>query len=172
MSVVGFEARISTTKNQDEIALVLYKQHLGLTSKTIFHKDPVLCDILHNPEWCEPVHKRFNFKPIAYSHETGEITLVTGGGVENFNPNDDEHLARLVRKLKAFAPTPESEAQPNLPNILPQPTAEQFANRTIYTNPAHASGIDRYRKGPKVASEAETIAILNNLVAKLGAAPP
>lgn len=83
---------------------------------------------------------------ISYSHETGKISLVTLGGIQEFDAHSDEALAKLVRALKRRAPVLRSDAEQELPAFLPTPTEEELGRRQILTNVASASGIKAYSK--------------------------
>lgn len=103
---------------------------------------------------------------IDYSHETGELRLVTGSGLERFDPHSEEALAKLVRKLKSRAPLPPALVdQPTLPD-LPIPTAEQMANRTIYTTPsaAHGAKAPKRPNPARAATQAKTRQIAMSLL--------
>jgi hypothetical protein len=119
----------------------------------------------------EPV-ARAQDSTINYSHETGKITLVTHRQDRSFDPNNDEDLARLVRQLKRIASMPVETKQREIPNLLPEPTPEELAARTIYKNVGVPDGVRRGRT-PKAryqrpaVSAAETLKLANKALEDL-----
>lgn len=112
---------------------------------------------------------------IRFDNTTGMIYLRAPNGTEvKFDPHSDEALARLVRRIKAHAPVADhTPNQPTLPH-LPEPTPEQLANRTIYSNVGVPDGVNgRGRSRPKSryqeprASAAKTQKIVNEILSEL-----
>lgn len=124
-------------------------------------------EAVEHAEW-EHDPKLLNFASVAYSEETGKLALVTGGGVEYFDPLNDESLAKFVRRLKARAPAPKHVEAPPLPGILPEPTEEQLARRTIYSAVGSAEGVtyrkpSKHRQAPAASAERSKELIANAL---------
>lgn len=105
-----------------------------------------------NAERDELFHESMNEHTIAYSHETGEIILDPGCHhkayykTKRFDMLDEEAMAKLGRHLKRITPMPERLEEPSLPEVLPTPTAEQIANRTIFTSVGVPDGVGKYAR--------------------------
>ncbi len=114
---------------------------------------------------------------IRFDNISGLLYLRTANGTEiKYDPLSDEAIARLVRKVKSFAPIPHetpSNKQRTLPG-LPEPTDADLARRTIYTNigiPVGVSGYRPHKPRPRyqqsTASKARSQEIAAAIVAEL-----
>lgn len=114
---------------------------------------------------------------ISYDHHDGMLHVSHALGQDTkYDPNNEEHLARLVRRLKSKAPLPTTPS-PEQPTItdLPVPTADELAARTIFNNVGIPKGVEGYRPHkPKAryqqptASKVRTQEIVNALLDEFG----
>lgn len=134
--------------------------------------------LFKSAEWSPDTIPWSSLATIAYSHDDGLIHLGSRLGDATYDPQSDESLARLVRKLKSLAPIPRGLAEEAPP--LPLPTPAQLAARTIFKRAVVAkgsgsSGGSRSSSGgskPQSASYTASKARLAALMAKLGPPKP
>lgn len=148
----------------------------GLRDLLAWLRDPAADPATTFAQYQVPGHVR----KVCYDHESGALLLYLpnhSGGPLRFDPNKDEDLARLVRRLKALAPLPHEPDAPSLPMSLPVPTAEQMANRTIYSTAMAASGSGSKRRKPQArynkptASEVRSQEIVKGILADILGGP-
>lgn len=102
---------------------------------------------------------------VEYSHDTGYIVVNPGAhpksyyAPKSFDPNSDEALAKFVRYLKSRAPRPNA-SEPDLPDLLPQPTADQLAKATRYVHAMPANGYVGQASKRKTSKSGRTVASL------------
>lgn len=91
-----------------------------------------------------PRHTGFAGTRCQYNQNTGKIEVWFGsrGTPVEYDPLDEESLAKMVRRLKGMAPVSRDKVQPALPGL---PAYEQY-QVSRYTNPMPAKGAKRPRK--------------------------
>lgn len=126
-----------------------------------------LKDWIKNPTWT-PCGRVFDNPSIRFNFETGLLELRKDSSkVHSYDPNSDEQMAKLVRKLKSLAKIPNGTTPPlpglTRPEVLDHPI-------TRYTNPraAKGSGHRPVRKSQaKEASPEETERMVLDALASL-----
>lgn len=127
--------------------------------------------------WTRDLAQAASVQPtISYDHHDGMLHVSHSlGSDDTYDPNNDEHLAKLVRRLKSKAPLPVSAPveQQRLPD-LPIPTSDELARRQIYTQIGIPNGVEGYRPnkpkpryGQSTASRAKSQEIANRLLSEM-----
>lgn len=118
----------------------------------------------------KPSEKPWHSRSVSYNHLNGKLELHTGRTTFEFDPLDEEDLARLIRRLKSLAPLPSSETS-HLPIPLPTVTAEDLAfKRTIFSTPMAAAGAQKPKysqSGRFLANRSDIDNLMTSLAAEL-----
>lgn len=111
---------------------------------------------LANPEsfpetWWSKDGEPSSARTISFDHDRGKLILHHPVKNEEFDPNDDEALAKMVRKLKRLSMTgTKNPTAPLFHPELPTVTKEDMeTKRTVFTNPATPDGLGKSYKPPK-----------------------